>query len=485
MSGANTNQEKLGQPVGVYDRLVADKVKADRVSFINNCAMMLGDSDYYDGVFNGNGADKSTWVDIGRYGFEDSTKKNYILNKVFAELPTESGPLTIESIRQRSRAAREHGVLQETVVANNGVVISLDYAVNNPIDFGLSFTNLGEHIKTIGERLSAVPALKIKKSMAETIRARREQLVGRSDTVLLTNEAWNGVGAEDRAYLFASFGVDPDDTGREHETVYKTNQPGLSVGVKGNDLVLVIDMEEPARRNEHDFVHSITAREIITTLDNAGLKLHDDVINRVTEGMVGIGGYNDRYGNGYADITRLLAILVRDERTDQRMDRIFSEWDLTKVSSLGEGARGLGKPAKLVLEMVSDLAENANASTHSLRLSKRSIVSYACKDAELYYYTAITGEESDRVHAWEEGAFLYKDFGGKTAIATQTVTINGVAFPPGFLFRPVEDGFEPLRATAFCFSVDEAKDAFGKQFFENQKASPRLGELITKMRKQE
>ena len=45
MVGINTNQEKMEQKIGMYESLVVNKERMDRLSFVSGCAQMLGAND--------------------------------------------------------------------------------------------------------------------------------------------------------------------------------------------------------------------------------------------------------------------------------------------------------------------------------------------------------------------------------------------------------------------------------------------------------
>ena len=67
----------------------------------------------------------------------------------------------------------------------------------------------------------------------------------------------------------------------------------------------------------------------------------------------------------------------------------------------------------------------------------------------------------------------------ETSLLKRDIVVNGVRLLAGFLCKTNDQGgVEPQRATMFCFNVDDAKDAFGKQFFESQKNEIGITDLI-------
>jgi hypothetical protein len=128
--------------------------------------------------------------------------------------------------------------------------------------------------------------------------------------------------------------------------------------------------------------------------------------------------------------------------------------------------------------MVTYLTNPEEDTGYNFLNSGKSIKEGSCKDAEAYYYSAFGRPQQ---YLKEDDIFYHKTgHGSETSLLKRDIYIKGVRIPAGFLCRTNEEGrmIEPIRPTMFCFSAEEAEDAFGKQFIESQSNEELMPDFI-------
>ena len=225
------------------------------------------------------------------------------------------------------------------------------------------------------------------------------------------------------------------------------------------------------------FAVSDTAGEILGAFDLAGLKISDEMLNYISEGALGNGNFSDRYGNGYADLTRLLSYGIRSKNRDEIVKKLFSDFNELASEKLKMSSQKLNGPAKLVIEMINDLVDPERGNKKSdfaYKKSDRTMRDGSCKDVEVYYEMAL----EERKYTVDNDFFYQKTSSVPTAITRREMVVDGVRIPKGFLCRVNYLGVEPLRPTMFSFNKDEVIDAYGKQYYGLLEDFPGLGDLI-------
>ena len=205
--------------------------------------------------------------------------------------------------------------------------------------------------------------------------------------------------------------------------------------------------------------------------EKLGLEPSDEMLNDFSEGSLGYGHYDDRYGNGYADLSRLVTYYLRNGK---EVVTLFSK-DSKPVESgaLQRESQAVSGPAKLIIDAIAFMAGKGPVGQDFSKasFSGSSIKEGACKDSEVYFSSALNLGK-----AFLEDNFVRKSgYGADTSLSTVPIQAAGFEFPKGYLFRVGKKGeIEPLRATMYCFNNEEAKDAFGWQYEECLQNEPQL-----------
>lgn len=203
------------------------------------------------------------------------------------------------------------------------------------------------------------------------------------------------------------------------------------------------------------FVDTPSGRALVEVIDKIGLDLSKRAkLELALED-------DDRYGNGYAWLTREIAKSIN--RLDKELSVIKGDsGKVLEIQPTGDPvvdlAIGLIKQLETRSELVSDIPITGDA------VSMRG---GSCKDVEVYFSDSknIQGEFQEIEINGKK--FWHKNHGAPTYINTEPVVFNGINLPAGFVFgrsdAPNEDkGFYLMRATAFCFDdADKAFEAFG------------------------
>jgi hypothetical protein len=228
--------------------------------------------------------------------------------------------------------------------------------------------------------------------------------------------------------------------------------------------------------NKPFFSDSNTFVAIVMGFSSANLTLSERLQSSIFESEENH-SYSDRYGNGYADLSRKIAEQVGKSKKDI-VSNIFqnetvetAERKINKLPNLS-----IRSPAGLLFNMLKNLFSNKEESDKEEKYqlsNERSIKDGSCKDAETYYASAKTYERgSNRTVIYENEDFIIKSgYGAETAMLKEQRTFFGITFPSGYLFHLKNNELRPLRPTMACFSEELAKDAFGWQYNETIKAS--------------
>jgi hypothetical protein len=255
-------------------------------------------------------------------------------------------------------------------------------------------------------------------------------------------------------------------------------------GDKKVNVSVLLDIEKMSGRSETDrFLTSKTAEEIMGLLDEAEIKVGSQMLNYMSEGSLNRGGFDPefsfRYGNGYAELTRLISHCVGLQDREEIINKLFGKFNEAGWEKIKTKRDKLNGPSKVFFDMVGDLIDpnrDQKKSDYTFFKSKFSIRDGSCKDIEYYYEMAYEDSKFRR-----DNDFFYQETysTSPSAITRREIMVGGVKLPKGFLCRVNEEGVEPLRPTMFCFSKEEAIDAYGKQYWDTyENSSKRLGSLI-------
>jgi len=229
------------------------------------------------------------------------------------------------------------------------------------------------------------------------------------------------------------------------------------------------------------FLWSQTGEEIALGLGQKHLSPRLE--NSLSEGGIAMerrDKFSNRYGNGYADITRLLSTCIgRDLATvklqlwDDEDHRISNDntkhWRTLSQESTSAPVREFFRLLYAVCTVHNTEFESPEMTNDIPQFNMKQIVSYrdgSCKDAETYYCGA-SPENFNR----SSSLFLEKvGRGVNTALVLSPISVGGVLLQPGHLVKLSKDAdgaisaIQPLRPTMFMFSEEEARDAFGSQY---------------------
>lgn len=294
----------------------------------------------------------------------------------------------------------------------------------------------------------------------------------------------SAMGSSERYILLRTLGINAleiSDLLAEKTSKSLPHYPGFSLTMTADDKLVIeynpASVAEIAARTT--FIYSQTGEGILLGLGKKHLS--PKLENSLSEGYLNKDDtykFSTRYGNGYADITRLLSSCIgRDEETIKTMiwedpDHKISQDDMKQWLSLSNespspATREFFRTLHNVCSQNSDI-KNPEIPTHS-RYTAAKVISYrdgSCKDAESYYCNADTSKLKQ-----SSPDFLEKcDYGVSTALVLLPIYVNSTLLKPGHLVKLVKDpdgnitGVQPLRCTMFMFNENEAQDAFGSQY---------------------
>lgn len=257
--------------------------------------------------------------------------------------------------------------------------------------------------------------------------------------------------------------------------------PGLSIHTSpDNNIVLAYNPESTAETAARKtLLWSQTGEQI--TLGLGKNHLSPRIIDSLSEGYIPSDDYNkfdSRYGNGYADITRLLSSCIgRDIESIKTIlwddpDHNISSVDQENWLNLSKESQSftVREFFRILVSVCSDEFTEQDKEMDTIpHYAAKKIISYrdgSCKDAESYYCTA----DSARL-IQSSPNFLEKcGYGVNTALVLSPIYVHTTLLSPGHLVKLDKDelgnitGVQPLRCTMFMFEESEAKSAFGTQY---------------------
>ncbi|HOR02119.1 MAG TPA: hypothetical protein PKZ92_02570 [Candidatus Woesebacteria bacterium] len=467
---------------------------------------------FYEGCLLEKRYGREDQIDLGDYGSTSNYVNNYFLNLFFecGGYKSEEGePLTVDSL---IRDVKRSGDLRPILVyegKDNSSAEFYSFAGKNNDAFHSLLVNVSDNLR--GEMIAKfyeTPAIGWVKTINEAISQQKDLVVMSQGVYKIAPEELQGIEVGKELELFVKMlGLVPvekeikidskdevtNESGEGNYMVIKTNKDKVAFLIEPQDggidekkvnISVCLDIEKMSGRSETDrFVTSKTAEEIMDLLDKAGVKVSDQVLNYISEGSLNRGKVNPefspRYGNGYAELTRLISYGIGLQDREEIINRLFSKFDESGWEKTKTERDKLGGPSKLVFEMIDDLIDperNQKKSDYDFFKSNFSVRDGSCKDIEFYYEMAL-----ERGKFKEDNDFFYQEtYGARpSAITRREIMVGGVRLPKGFLCRVSEEGVEPLRPTMFCFSKEEAIDAYGKQYWDiYENNSKKLGRLI-------
>jgi hypothetical protein len=251
--------------------------------------------------------------------------------------------------------------------------------------------------------------------------------------------------------------------------------------------------------DDKQFLKTKTARDILWALDVCNLAPGRHFVSAISEGGCGNDrAFNSRYGNGFAELTRLISTYVGKDTGDW----IFEDgsFEIAKIDILRKtkNAGEMDEGAGMVLDLLSQVILKDSDGENSFDYYRSGLGlhgSGACEDSEYYL---ISEKDEGKIDVDNNFVYFYGhdrlskgdyDVFGEymMAMSKKEMVVNGVKIPPGFLCRVSEDKtrVEPLRASMFCFEEKEARRIFGSQYdkFENELGETRVGRVFTDIRR--
>ncbi len=296
------------------------------------------------------------------------------------------------------------------------------------------------------------------------------------------------MSTQERYIFFRILGmnaIEIQDVLEAKTTAVLPHYPGLSIHMSAdNNIVLAFNPESTAETAARKtLLWSQTGEQI--TLGLGKNHLSPRIIDSLSEGYIPSEDYNKfdaRYGNGYADITRLLSSCIGHDIESIKTilwddpDHKISSADQKKWLELANESPSLTAREffrTLVSICSSEFIPEDTEIAHVPRYPAKKIISYrdgSCKDAESYYCNA------DATKLTQPNAhFLEKcGFGVNTALVLSPIYVHTTLLNPGHLVKLEKDasgtitGVQPLRCTMFMFEDTEAKDAFTTQYEETR-----------------
>ncbi len=485
----------------LYLRVKHDKELSDLRSMLDSFQSLLSEGQFFTRQIANSGTDED--VHLGDYGNLPTFSKDYLLNKIFKTLAVKDAngsTISVNSLRNLANQSLENSPKLK-LKGEDGETVDVDFfAGKKEVNFNCWLCDLSEEKKgTIVSNLESIPPKIWAKSIVQQLSEQQGQILENEEICALEAFNWKTPDlVSDFTYFVNEYGFSPRFGWSREEVETLLNGQLLSEGrvtintwkdpntnenwsvlssIKGVGLafkkgesgvsarILIDTAELRGRKSESSFLDSKTAKDILGVFDKLGLEPTDEMLNDFTEGSLGYGHYSSRYGNGYADLSRLVTYVARE---GFGIERLVSVKDPNFTSdNLHTEAKRLSAPAKLIIKMMAGIMEKGNQVIDQPfqigSFSGRSIRDGSCKDSESYFSGSL-----GIMRCFRDGIFICKSgYGADTKINTVPIVADGIEFPPGYLFRVEgQSKIEPLRATMYCFSNDEARDAFGWQYLD-------------------
>ncbi len=484
----------------LYRRLQQGKELADLRAGLNLLQNHLSQGEFYSNAINQSGAGRDVF--LGDYGNMPSFTQDYLLDRLFQTIlatGADGKPLSVGSLRTLATQSSDEYPQLKLVGENGGTIDTTFFGGRNSSNFSCWLRGLPESTKArIASTLDNIPPRVWAKSIVQQLAEQQGQILSHEGVVALSMPDQIASSTYDLTFFLNTYGFSPrygwtreeveiilaggtipDEKGAVARWVDPITGEGWSVlstqAMKGVGLAfrkhdsstavsVLIDTAELRGRNTSTcFLDSVTSREILSVFEELDLEPSDEMLNDFTEGSLGFGHYSSRYGNGYADLSRLVTYVAREGLGLERLVNIKNP-NITAEDLLVK-AKNLSAPAELILKLMAGIIKRTKEEKEHPRMSfsGQSIRDGSCKDSEVYFSGSLKLGKS-----FHEGAFVCKSgYGSDTKMNTVPIDADGIEFPPGYLFRVGEKGeLEPLRATMYCFNDDEARDAFGWQYEE-------------------
>lgn len=498
---SSVNFEAVSKKEPTVAKIIREKESVAIIKGVSNIENSLigSQSTYYEGVLSRPLHENIDSMTLGDYGNRDNFVNNYILNLVFETggYKNKDGKiLTVEDIRGEARQSAEKKP-DLHYFAENGLELSCNFfGGGKEFNFDTWMVGINDEIrKKMLNRVENIPGNQWISKLVEKTREKRDQMISDGGLFVIGDESLKNIKIDDDLLFFIRklnlpFEGDIKDLKNFKEDIFLEigHKRELFIKIKKNtddidgnsvNLSLLVDTEKMSGGSEADwFAVSDTAGEILGAFDLAGLKISDEMLNYISEGALGDGEFSFRYGNGYADLTRLLSYCIRSKDRGEIAKKLFSDFNELVLEKLKSNSEKMSGPAKLVVDMIGDLLDPKRDSKKSdfvYKKSDRTMRDGSCKDVEVYYEMAL----EERRNTVDDDFFYQKTSeSNPTAITRREIVVNGVRLSKGFLCRVNPSGVEPIRPTMFSFNKDEAIDAYGKQYYGLLRDSPRLGDLI-------
>ncbi|MDD2916276.1 MAG: hypothetical protein PHH70_00320 [Candidatus Gracilibacteria bacterium] len=218
--------------------------------------------------------------------------------------------------------------------------------------------------------------------------------------------------------------------------------------------------------------------EMMRMFADTGLQLSDDILHRFMEISE---RFDSRYGNGFASMTRMMAVMTNTGK----IGNIFQHVPSDIVTKLG-WFTSTNSYANLYRDYLISIIEKSQgkgkSGRYNLFRSGLSPRDKSCKDAEIYFGFIFREDNAALKKKYRIiGDFIEKNTDRaenfRTALSTKAVVVDGIEYPKGFLFRLRTEngnivGVEPLRMTIFSSDrlMTDGASAFGHQFEETMQS---------------
>lgn len=222
---------------------------------------------------------------------------------------------------------------------------------------------------------------------------------------------------------------------RNIDLVYEDNNISLRVNIRDQEP------DEVSR-----YVHTESAKTLLSALDVAGLELNERARNEITRES------DRRYGNAYAWMTRELTRQI----SNYSSSLLAGDSDVSRLEFTGD------KGTDLLIDIMQQIFHRQDTDSDIPAASEHiNLRDQGCKDVEVYF--AQSADSPGKLVPVEVAGkqFWQKKYGGHTFLNLESVKYKGVELPPGCVFRKVESGFALLRITGFAFDKETAEQLFG------------------------
>lgn len=256
----------------------------------------------------------------------------------------------------------------------------------------------------------------------------------------------------------------------------KTSKDGLYVVLKNEDPNDTRDIAEISlvpgvrldlqhvyygnSKSDQPFIESRTAAHLLASFEQSGLTPNQ----RMRDSFMELGQATERWGSGYADLTREVGKLVNDQhRSLQNIFEGDDEGALQRAILMLEDTTD--PAAQTVIELLRGVVTREASELDGVVLpasgDRIELKDGSCKDAEAYIAKGQPREE-------ESGEMLFWDssYHVPSVLTLQPTVLNGVKIPAGSLLARRGEGFLFMRATTFAFAPDYVPKIFGTQHTE-------------------